>query len=75
VNENVKYSVALFQSVSAAMKAESVLKNAGVSYKIIPVPKAISSECGICVRFAAEDGLRISGYLSAADIVFYLHEL
>lgn len=71
----MKYSVALFQSVSAAMKAESVLKNAGVPYKIIPVPKAISSECGICVRFAADDSSLISGFLSAADIVFHLHEL
>ncbi len=48
------YCVALFDSVSHVMKAEKLLKEAGVQYKIIPVPKSISSDCGVCVRFLPE---------------------
>ena len=58
-----EYVVALFQSVSVAMKAETALKAAGVSYKLIPVPKEISSECGICVRLLPADK-------AAAETVF-----
>ncbi len=45
------YEVVLFQSVSYALKAEKVLKAKGLSYKLIPVPRHISSDCGFCVRF------------------------
>jgi hypothetical protein len=45
------YCVALFHSVSHVMKAEKVLKEAGIEHKIIPVPKSISPDCGVCVRF------------------------
>lgn len=45
------YEVVLFQSVSYALKAEKVLKAKGISYKLIPVPRHISSDCGFCVRF------------------------
>jgi hypothetical protein len=36
------------------MKAEKILKEAGIPYKIVPVPKSISSDCGVCVRFLPE---------------------
>ena len=68
MSEDLRYRVALFQSVSVAMKAESVLKAAGAPYKIIPVPKAISSECGICVRFSVSDNDQVTGLLSEAGI-------
>ncbi len=45
------YEVVLFQSVSYALKAEKVLKAKGLSYKLIPVPRHFSSDCGFCVRF------------------------
>lgn len=47
-----KYSVMLFKSVSYALKAEKILKKEGLTHKLIPVPKQISSDCGICLRFA-----------------------
>jgi hypothetical protein len=45
------YYVALFQSVSHVMKAERMLQSEGLAIKIIPVPKSISSDCGVCIRF------------------------
>ena len=49
------YAVALFDSMSHVMKAEKILKETGIPYKIIPVPKTISSDCGMCVRFLSEE--------------------
>ena len=46
--------VVLFHSVTHAMKAEKLLKAAGLTFKLIPVPKHISSDCGICLRFPRE---------------------
>jgi hypothetical protein len=51
MTEHQSYCVALFHSVSHVMKAEKILKEAGIHYKIIPVPKSISPDCGVCVRF------------------------
>ncbi len=48
------YCVALFDSVSHVMKAEKLLKEADIPYKIIPVPRSISADCGVCVRFLPE---------------------
>ncbi|MDW5299759.1 MAG: DUF3343 domain-containing protein, partial [Sedimentibacter sp.] len=44
-----------FKSVSYAMKVEAALKNYNIQYKIIPVPRSISSSCGLCIRFFKED--------------------
>jgi hypothetical protein len=46
--------VALFKSVSHVIAAERVLKEAQVPHKIIPVPRKISSDCGVCIRFLPE---------------------
>lgn len=44
------YHVILFKSVSYVLKAEKLLKQNGLPCKLIPVPKRISSDCGVCLR-------------------------
>ena len=73
--ELLQYMVALFQNVSGAMKAESALKKACVPFKIIPVPKSISSECGICVRFSAADIDIIEPVLKENGLVYEFKNL
>ena len=46
-----QYFVMLFKAVSYVLKAEKILKKEGLPHKLIPVPKHISSDCGICLRF------------------------
>ncbi|MDQ5986058.1 MAG: hypothetical protein CSYNP_01776 [Syntrophus sp. SKADARSKE-3] len=58
------YWVVLFQSVSYALMAEKVLKQEDVPFKLIPVPKSISSDCGVCLRFAKVDQDRIAESLA-----------
>jgi hypothetical protein len=50
-----QYFVVLFKSVSHVMHAERILKEAHVPHKIIPVPRVISSECGVCIRLLPEN--------------------
>ena len=63
--KNTEYYVALYKSVSHALLSEKILKSAGIPFKLIPVPKSISSDCGICIRFLPEDRGRIEEALSA----------
>jgi len=48
-------AVILVYSTSYALRAEKVLGNAGTDCKLIPVPRHLSSDCGVCVRIARAD--------------------
>lgn len=50
-----QYNYMTFKSVSYAMKVEAALKKNDIQYKVIPVPRSISSSCGLCVRFFKDD--------------------
>lgn len=54
MSEATSYYVMLFKAVSYALKAEKILKAEQVPHKLIPVPKQISSDCGICLRFGEQ---------------------
>ena len=49
------YVVLLVRSISHAMKGESALTKAGVPHKLVPVPRSLSSQCGVCIRVAPGD--------------------
>jgi len=49
------YHVVLFHSVNCAMYADRLLKQKGTPYKLIPVPRHISSNCGVCIRFPSQN--------------------
>jgi len=48
-----EYHVILFDSVHHALRSEKILKELGIPHKLIPVPRHISSDCGVCLRFTA----------------------
>ncbi len=50
-----QHAVILVDSTSYAIRAEKVLLKAGVPCKMIPVPRHLSSNCGVCVRIARAD--------------------
>jgi len=64
VKDNETYHVVIFKSVHHALRAEKLLKEAKVPHKLIPVPRHISSDCGVCLRFAADLRDRIEGALA-----------
>ena len=60
-----QYFVMLFKAVSYALKAEKILKQEGLPHKLIPVPKQISADCGICLCFELEYRQEIEAALSS----------
>lgn len=49
MKDKKSYNVILFKAVSYALKAEKILKKENLPHKLIPVPKHISSDCGVCL--------------------------
>lgn len=45
--------VAIFHNIHRVMKAEKQLKLAGLEILLIPVPRRLSSDCGLAIRFVA----------------------
>lgn len=66
--DNPEYAVILLPSTSHAIRAEQVLQRAGVVCRLIPVPRHISSDCGVCVRIAQGDQARAREVLDSAGV-------
>jgi len=45
------YGICLFESVNHALRAEKEVLKKGIPAKLIPVPRSLSSDCGICLRY------------------------
>ena len=48
------FAVLIFHTSNHAFRAEKVLKQAGIDCKLVPVPRHLSSECGVCLRLLPE---------------------
>ncbi|PKN77488.1 MAG: hypothetical protein CVU52_00315 [Deltaproteobacteria bacterium HGW-Deltaproteobacteria-10] len=68
-------SVVLFESVSHALRAEKLIKTATISCKLIPVPRHLSSDCGICLRFNTEEKDRVEKILQGKLDFFEINVL
>ena len=63
-----EYGIILFYTTSSVMQAEKVLKKAGFSVKLIPVPRQFSSDCGISLRFDWSDFEKTKAIMDAAKV-------
>jgi len=63
-----EYAVILVYSTSYAIRAEKVLLKTGIQSKMIPVPRHLSSDCGVCVRIARADKETAQKALEAAKM-------
>ena len=50
-----EYSVILLFSTSHAIRAEKILQKEEIGCKMIPVPRQLSSNCGVCIRIDRHD--------------------
>jgi hypothetical protein len=60
-----EFVVLLFNSVSHAMMAEKILIKESIPHKLIPVPRHISSDCGVCLRIEADHEESIRALLNS----------
>jgi hypothetical protein len=61
------FGVVLFGTTSAALRAERVLGKA-LRVKLIPVPRELSSDCGIALRFEWNLAARVRTELREAGV-------
>ena len=63
-----RYAVILVRSTSYAIRVEKLLGEAGIPCKLIPVPRQISSDCGVCVRVLRAHTQAVRRAIEAAGI-------
>ena len=63
-------TIITFQSTHQVLKTEKLLQKEGVDFDIIPVPKEISSDCGMAIRVEMESIKKIEGILEKNTIVY-----
>jgi hypothetical protein len=64
------YKVVLFYSTSAAIQAEKLLIKEGFTVKLIPVPRILSSDCGVCLRFEGAVEIQIKSLLNQKKVAY-----
>ena len=60
--------VILFHTNSAVLRAEKILLREGFTIKLIPVPRHLSSDCGIAMRFDQSAETRVREILETAGV-------
>jgi hypothetical protein len=68
-NESL-HGVVLFHTNSAVLRAEKIMLREGIKIKLIPVPRDLSSDCGIALRFDRSDEPCIREILEMANVSF-----
>jgi len=63
------HCVAVLQSIHHVIKGEQILKRAGLQIDVIPIPRDISSDCGMALEFSCSDKDYAGRLLAEASIV------
>lgn len=64
--------VITFHTHFGAMKLYKALKGRGERVRMVPVPRALSSDCGSCVRLCREGNLEVEELLTTDAEAVYL---
>ncbi|HNT24933.1 MAG TPA: DUF3343 domain-containing protein [Anaerolineales bacterium] len=67
---SAEYAVILVDSTSHALRIEKLLNGQGLTCKLIPVPRHLSSDCGVCVRILKQDLPTVEILLNEHQIAF-----
>ncbi len=60
--------VAIFHSIHRVLHAEQLLKEAGVEFLLIPVPRQLTADCGLALRVDPAHLGRALAVLAAAGL-------
>ncbi|PWH16141.1 MAG: hypothetical protein DDG60_04635 [Anaerolineae bacterium] len=69
----MKRGIVLFHTTTSALRAEKILQKAGLSVKLIPTPRELSSDCGIALQFELPARDQIEAILIAAGVESEIH--
>jgi len=71
----VSQSVALFHTISAALRAERLLGTTGWAFKLVPTPRQFSSDCGVALRFETARRAEVEAIFAEARLEADFREL
>ena len=60
--------VAIFHSIHRVMQAENLLKAQRADILLIPVPRQLTSDCGLAIRYPETERSRVEAALVAAGL-------
>jgi len=60
--------VAIFHSIHRVLKAEKILKQAKHDFLLIPVPRQLTSDCGLALRFSPDGKDALLATLRESDL-------
>lgn len=61
--------VAIFHSIHRVLRAELLLKQRQATFLLIPVPRKLTSDCGLALRIAPTELAAVYAVLAAADLL------
>lgn len=67
-SETEKRCAAVLEAIHYVIKGEKLLKRAGLTIDLIPVPREISSDCGMAIQFPCEQRGPVERLLVEAGI-------
>jgi hypothetical protein len=70
VERVVRDGVLIFHSIHRVMRAEKILKSCGVDVRLVPVPRQLSSDCGLALVFPLSQRNAVQEELEAAGCLF-----
>lgn len=60
--------VAIFHSIHRVMKAEKILKSKRAPILLVPIPRQLTSDCGLALRYTEADREQVEGILEDAGL-------
>ncbi|TLM65797.1 MAG: DUF3343 domain-containing protein [Deltaproteobacteria bacterium] len=61
--------VAIFHSIHRVLRAEQLLKQRQVAFLLIPVPRKLTSDCGLALRIAPANLAAVFAELAGAGLL------
>ncbi len=76
-SETKSRCAAVLETIHYVIKGEKILRRVGVEVDVVPVPREISSDCGMALEFFCRDRDRVEQLLAEEDItvvgIYSLH--
>lgn len=58
------YLYMIFKSMTHVLTAERAARKSGIPCRMVPIPRNVSTDCGMCISVKAEDG---AAFLAMAE--------
>lgn len=65
-----EWAVVIFRSTHLALRAEDVVKKAGLEARLIPAPRHLSHDCGVALRVGISDVECVAAALTESRVEY-----